>query len=191
MIKRLTIIASIAASVLVALFGFATPASAHVLKTDGSIGIVIHIDPEDDPIAGSPATFFFELKDKDNKFDPANCTCTVAILKGGAILISEPLFSASGANNINSPTFQYTFPERAVYTLSITGAPKTPGGFQNFNITYDIRVSRQANGTAAPAPTTTQSHTAHYVLFGAAFIAIAIVFIHDKFKSKKSIKEKQ
>lgn len=49
-----------------------TIASAHVLKTDGSIGAVVHIDPDDDPIIGKSANFFLEFKDTKNKFQLAN-----------------------------------------------------------------------------------------------------------------------
>jgi hypothetical protein len=43
-------------------------ASAHVLLSNNTVGGVLHIDPEDDPIAGQPAKFYIELKDKQNQF---------------------------------------------------------------------------------------------------------------------------
>lgn len=172
--------------ILVAVLGFAVPAFAHVLKTDGSIGVLIHLDPEDDPIAGEPATFYFEFKDKDNKFDPTHCTCTVSIAQGGIKLFTAPIFSGSNANTITSPTFQYTFPTRGIYTLFIDGSPNNPAQFQNFHISYDIRVSRESTAVPALTNSSPPSHTLHYIIFGAGFIAIAIIFIQDKYKNKKS-----
>lgn len=48
---------------LLLVFALPQTASAHVLQTDGSIGAVLHVDPDDNPIIGEKATFFFDLKD--------------------------------------------------------------------------------------------------------------------------------
>src|SRR5579885_451375 len=95
------------------------PVYAHVLKSDGSIGAVMHIDPNDDPVANSPATFFFEIKDKTNKFTPQNCDCRVDIYENGKVIYSDSLFVGSSFNNISSPVFQYTFPQKDVYQVQV------------------------------------------------------------------------
>ena len=56
---------------------------AHILKTDGSIGAVLHIDPDDDPIARQSSYFFFEFKDKQNIFKLENCDCKITIFEQG------------------------------------------------------------------------------------------------------------
>src|SRR5689334_16513316 len=66
--------------------------SAHILKYDGSIGAVLHVNPDDDPIAGETTGFFFEFKDKKNKFLPENCDCLVRVTKEGSEIYSQDLF---------------------------------------------------------------------------------------------------
>src|SRR5438045_57931 len=76
--------------------------SAHVLKTDGNIGAVLHIDPDDDPIAGSQASFFFEFKDIQGKFQSQNCDCTFSIAEDGKEIFSQPLFQNNSNPSLTS-----------------------------------------------------------------------------------------
>src|SRR5882672_6466726 len=69
----------IALFIILVLFFVATPVEAHFLASDRNIGAVLHVDPNDQPIAGSQTSFFFEFKDKQNKFKAENCDCTFAI----------------------------------------------------------------------------------------------------------------
>ena len=126
------------------IFLLITPvASAHVLKSDGAIGIQLHLDPDDDPIINKPANFDFQISDKDKKFAFSNCNCSVAILKDGQQVFSTPL-SASGAGSaMDSAMFSYTFTQKAVYNVIVSGTPKTPHTFQPFTIQFDLRISRE------------------------------------------------
>src|SRR5437773_8843060 len=76
---------------------FPSVVNAHFLKIDGSIGAVLHVDPDDDPIAGEQASFFLSFKDKQHKFSPQNCTCTFSIQEQNQTIYSQPLFQ----NNSN------------------------------------------------------------------------------------------
>lgn len=108
------------------------PVYAHVLKTDGSIGIIMHIDPGDDPVANSQSILFFNIKDERGKFDLNKCSCQVNILKGGKNIFSTSL----------SQTVPYTFPGRDVYQVNVVGTPLNQGDFQPFNINFDVRVDK-------------------------------------------------
>jgi hypothetical protein len=129
--------------VIVALSTSATNASAHVLKSDGSIGAVIHIEPDDDPIIGEDATFFFEFKDKDNKFGLSRCDCSFSIFDGNERVFSESFAKASGSGDLSSPEFTYIFPKKGVYTLTVIGKPLSDQDFKNFTLEYDLRVDRE------------------------------------------------
>ena len=123
------------------LFLVAQPADAHILKTDGDIGAVIHVDPDDDPIAGQQSNLFFEFKDKSGKLAIQDCTCTATILESGKKLTVIPL-NPDPSDRL-SGTFSYTFPEKNVYTIGISGVPTAGNSFQPFTLTYDIRVARE------------------------------------------------
>jgi hypothetical protein len=131
-----------------------SPASAHVLKSDGAIGVLFHVDPDDDPYVGQPANLHFQIKDKDNKFALADCNCTVSILKQGNQIFSSSLNSLDAKTSIYSAGVSYTFTEKAVYTVVLKGSPKASGAFQPFSVQYDVRISRElgpsANNSANP-----------------------------------------
>lgn len=169
-------------------FIFVSPAAAHILKTDGSIGAVIHVTPDDDPIVGEPADFFFEIKDKDKKFRPEACDCRVTIAKNGSEIFSRSLFETTNQANLNTPVFQYTFPERALYTISLAGQPKVANAFQPFAIQYDIRAERVSD-TASAAPSaqageTKSNHWVHYIAI--AFIALVffVLLFIDRLRAR-------
>lgn len=119
-----------------------SPVLAHTLVTDNNIGAVMHIDPDDDPVAGSPANFFFEFKDKQNRFDPSKCSCVAAIYQQGQKIFSQSLFQDNSSPSLSNSSFSYTFPDKDVYELKVTGSPINGASFQSFALTYDIRVSR-------------------------------------------------
>jgi hypothetical protein len=134
---------------LLFLFITATPAQAHVLITDGTIGAVLHVDPEDDPIAGARSNFFFEFKDKQNKFKSENCDCTFTIKENDNVIFTQPLFQNTNNPSLNNASVSFTFPKRDIYEVSVVGKPHSPGAFQPFTLTYDIRVERTADGVSS------------------------------------------
>jgi len=157
-------------------------ASAHVLKSDGSIGAIIHINPEDNPIVGEPATFFFEFKDKENKFQPSGCDCRATIVKSGEELFSENLFANTGTANLNTPVFSFTFPEKGIYQVRITGNPINGGNFQPFTLTYDFRIERTG---ASSAEGFSSTHSGHSIILGVG-LALMLGFYFQSRKPRKS-----
>lgn len=122
---------------------------AHVLETDGTIGAVLHIDPEDDPIAGQPSGFFFEFKDKDGKFKPQDCDCLFTVLEDGKQFFSQPLFASSSEASLTSATVFFNFPKKSVYQIEVVGTPIKEDLFQSFTLVYDVRVAREG-GVSKP-----------------------------------------
>ncbi|MEJ0073385.1 MAG: hypothetical protein WDN27_04895 [Candidatus Saccharibacteria bacterium] len=68
MLRRFT-----ATVTLIVMAGLAIPgaASAHVLKIDGSIGGVLHINPDDNPTTGNPTDYILSFDDDSGKFNLA------------------------------------------------------------------------------------------------------------------------
>jgi len=161
-------------------------ALAHVLKSDGDIGAVVHIDPEDDPIVGQPATFFFDFKDRTNKFSLGACTCTASITNRGQEVFSAPLAGVGSGSEL-SPFFQYTFPEKSLYTVVVSGKPNVEGAFQPFTLRYDIRVEREQETAPSSA---TPNHTLHYIIFGGGFVAFFIALFVGRKKGQKKVSAK-
>ncbi len=175
-------------SVLLGLLFFLTPqtALAHILKSDGSIGAVLHISPDDDPIAGEQSSFYFEFKDKEGKFDPQKCLCNVTILQSDKDIYSQPLFKDNLEPSLKNASFSFTFPERDVYKVKISGT-SVGGEFAAFELIYDIRVERSVN--SEPVKSTDEennwfwSHAIH--LIGGFLLGGFLVFALIAQKRKK------
>jgi hypothetical protein len=78
----------IAASVLVFV---ERPAYAHVLKTSGTPGTILHVTPGGNPVAGAPATLHFNMKDTHGTFSFGERICRVGIIREQRVLASALL----------------------------------------------------------------------------------------------------
>ena len=173
---------------LIALCVFSTvrapQASAHVLLIDGSIGAVLHIDPEDDPIAGQQSAFFFEFKDKQGKFKPEQCDCTFSILRHDSVIFSQSLFQNNTNPSLQDASIFFTFPQRDVYQVKVTGTPTTPQAFQPFTLIYDVRVSRITQDTSGHSGNALVSISRLVALALAVMLVFILLFFIKKRKAR-------
>jgi hypothetical protein len=155
-----------------------TSVFGHILETNGSIGAVIHIAPEDDPVAGELSSFFFEFKDKEGKFKPENCDCTVSITQAGREIYSQPLFKNSTNPSLDNVSLTYTFPQKDVYEIKIIGKPISSDSFKPFTLTYTVRIDKESESKLSSPETITLTNwfSEHLILLLGAVI-IGILFI--------------
>jgi hypothetical protein len=166
---------------------YAAPVQAHFLAADGNIGAVLHVDPNDEPIAGSLASFFFEFKDKENKFKPENCDCSFEIDENGKNIYSQPLYQNNNNPSLTNASVFYTFPQRDVYQVKVIGKPLTPNAFQSFTLKWNFRVDQQASSETGSTQGSSNFFSAHLVqiiLIGIIIIAFLVYFISNLRKSK-------
>lgn len=117
---------------------------AHFESVDRSITGILHMDPDDNPIAGQETPFHIDIKDADNKFDIKNCICTITIFDNEEKIYSfENSQLPIGLYEIN---FNYEIPKKGVYKIVVDGKPKTPDDFKQFNIAFDARFERELDG---------------------------------------------
>lgn len=130
-------------------------ASAHVLIEDDSkhIGAVLHVVPDDDPIAGKPSGIFFELQGNDSKNRSAHLEITDDT-KNTSTEIAVTL----DANSINAT---YTFPTQGVYELKLVVVSE-----KTYTFHYAQRVSRGVLGD--------ESNRRSFPLANAALISATI-----------------
>ncbi len=172
-------------------FIYLRPVFAHVLKTEGSVGAVIHIDPEDDPIAGVPANFYFEFKDREGEFRIADCDCSFRILENEQELTDQTFSSSDDSSDLNSAVVTFTFPKRGMYELRITGVPKGGRHFNGFDLSYKIPVERENTIKTDQSNTETNRDAENYFLIhwrvflvGGVFLA-AVVILYLKYLKQK------
>lgn len=157
---------------------------AHVLKAENHIGVVMHIDPDDDPIAGQVSTFYFDFKDPENEFDAGKCDCTFHVISEGKEINTQHIFNVI-KDGSNSSTVQYTFPKKGDYTVKLTGVPVGDAKFESFEISLDWSVRREESPKIPK-----QDHTVHYILIGlGALIAVAMI-LYDFFQNRDYYKKK-
>ncbi len=128
--------------ILALLSGFVQPAMAHIIKTDGTISIMLHTSPADDPIITRPADLLFFVTDDTDGFTLARCDCTVTIALRGHDLFNGQPQPIEGLS-VYSFHVPFTFPETAVYGIAVVGNPKIAKAFQSFKVQYDLRVDRE------------------------------------------------
>lgn len=151
------------AALLIAVLAFAPAhtASAHVLITDTAQqkGAVLHIVPDDDPIAGQPATLYLDMQNRSAATvslavtDSENSTDTIALKQSGALAYGN-----------------YTFPTQGIYKLVFT----VKSGSDTATFEHTQRVSRGVAGSALDKPTHTWAE-ALAVAAGAGLLLLAIV----------------
>lgn len=129
-------------------------ASAHTLKTSGDVGVLLHIDPDDDPVAGQPAALYVSVTDKASG---AACGCALAVLDGSSTVYAAPL-AGQGAS------VPLTFPHAGIYQIVVTGAGAP---MPAFSVTFDQRVEAAAESSGPPLPL--------YAAAGALILLILVV----------------
>lgn len=171
MSKRLLLV-----SLLIGLVAFLPQtASAHVLISDDtkSIGAVLHVVPDDDPIAGQQSNLFFDIQTQ--KINKATAKLTVAnTATSEAVIVPIKVDS-------DSVTADYTFPVQGVYKLSLTVSSD-----KAYTFNYSQRVSRGVTGSALDKPTYPLANLA-LIFCGTAFLFLLIIlFNHRKEMWKRS-----
>lgn len=160
--------------------------SAHVLATDNNIGAILHVDPNDDPIAGEQAGFLFEFLDKQNQFQPKICDCTFSISENGVEIFSQPLFKFNPNPSLNQASVFFTFPKIDVYQIQVVGTPTIPNGFQPFTLTWNWRVDQAVNPKESSSQNTGNGITELVARFAGiiVFLVLAIAIYVSFFKKR-------
>ncbi|MBW4693657.1 MAG: hypothetical protein KME27_18080 [Lyngbya sp. HA4199-MV5] len=106
---------------------FALPLIAHQEKAGESVGVMIHLDPDDSPYAGKPTlTWFMLTRPGGSMVAPTTCNCRVAVYnaRNQAIARNLPLSTMAleghqkGHRAIRTTI---TFPQSGAYTVVLTG----------------------------------------------------------------------
>jgi hypothetical protein len=179
------------------LVGISAPvASAHLVATDGTMGAILHINPEDYPVTNIPQQLVFYYSSLSD-FKPMNCTCTLTISQAGTQISQQVLAPRYTKSALADVTFKYP----AVYQIKLSGAPINGATFTPFNLDYSVAVHTSVPGEMAGGPNwnkpvpkkTYESHLMIFTvaLLGAAatLIAIASYLIYNIQKKSKGDKK--
>lgn len=152
--------------VAVLIVGSCTPVFAHKIEVSGDVGGTVHIEPNDNPRAGTPSLAWFALTRQGGELIPLeDCTCQLSVYAQPRQAADTPLeqpslepVSVEGYRNI--PGADITFPQVGAYELVLQGEPKTPNAFQPFELTFAVTVAvGQTASTPAPSSIAEPSST--------------------------------
>lgn len=174
---------------LIASLSYPNTIEAHVLENTATVGAVLHVSPNDDPITGTQTELLFEVHDTSKIFDPLKCNCTVMIQKGEKIISATELVGYNSTDDSSTLKFIVVFPETDVYFVSLIATPYDKRDFTPFKLDYDIRVARQE---ASPDPqeieiknTVLKAVAVFAVLLGVLLAFIAVKKYRLKDNNKK------
>jgi len=158
---------------------FAPPASAHTLKTDGTISAALHFEPDDDPMSGKAVTYILFLNDTTKRFSFGNCDCTITIRKDGKTVSTNPM----KLNSQNIIGGSITFPEGGAYEVVLHGSPIKNAAFQPFTLKYPQRVIHNPDTKHSSA---TFAITMSMLVAGLVIVALLIKARYSSLKATDS-----
>ena len=147
-----------------------SPASAHTLKTDGTISASLHFEPDDGLMSGKAVTYNLFLNDAAKHFSFNDCTCTVIIKKDGSMISTRPM----RLNSQNIISDSITFPKDGAYTVEFHGSPTKADTFQAFTLEYPEHI----------APSPNANHPTAAFITGMCMLAAGLVVVAFLIKTR-------
>ena len=148
--------------------------TAHVLISDDtqSVGAVLHIVPDDDPIAGELTNLLFDIQAQ--KIDKNNPELTITNTATRAA--DDVPIKVDGS----SVTADYTFLTQGVYKISLVVSSDN-----TYTFSYTQRVSRGLTGSALDKPTYPLANLA-LVFCSTLFLFLLIIMLNRRKEIKSN-----
>ena len=162
-------------------------ALAHGTLTDEGISAVMHIDPNDRPLIGHEAKFYFTFQDPAGQFQLQQCDCTITVLKNDVEIDKQPvqLSDSAFASLGSTPLYTRTFTEEGTYELELTGTPKNGAVFQPFELHYDVQTQDAPQHQMADTHSFATEHIGHILIFGGGLVAAIILLVRNYLQNRK------
>ena len=180
-VKRLS--AAVVLAVLVAVSVWSAPVSAHVLQTDNGVSAILHIKPDDNPIAGKAVPINFLFSNDVGGFSLNRYEVQLSLIQDGAVKFTapvKPLFFGSATEGETMGTF----PRVGVYTVRAAGKP-TDATSPAFTLNFTVRVADAVGGVKKGDGATTILLCAFSVIL-LVMIATKLIQNGGKYRSQKT-----
>lgn len=166
--------------------------SAHEIKTAGTLNILLHMEPLDNPAANEQAQLYFSVDDTAAKFDYNNCVCKVTIQTfEGQELLSRLVTPDDYAPDwgVQVARIPFVFPQIGIYKVFIQGT-STNNTFTAFNLEYDKRIERKSETDSLSKVEEDESAgwLSNYYVIGGAIIIFGIIIYEVSNKLRKKNK---
>lgn len=124
------------------------PVTAHEVETAGDVGATMHIEPNDQPRAGTPSLVWFALVKRGGQpIALSDCNCALSIYaqprqSGDRPIQQSSLSATSAEGRSNLPSATVTFPRPGIYDVVLRGSPKAAGAFNPFQLSYRVTIAQ-------------------------------------------------
>lgn len=154
-------------------------APAHETKVTGPLSILLHMEPQDSPIVGKAAELFTAFSDVNGTFLLEHCHCEIKILSGKTVLLEQTLTPTDGVYGSNVARTEFTFPQKGIYVVSVSGNVSDDANELPFMVSYNVRIERESSNDRPVDPLVPgiKISIANIVYGFGAIIALAILFI--------------
>lgn len=131
-----------------AICGTIRPGLAHQVQVSGDVGGTVHIEPRDNPRAGTASQVWFALTQRGGQSIPrAACNCQLAVYalprrQGDTPILSPSLQTVSAEGRYGVPAATVTFPRAGAYELVLRGRSVISGAFAPFELRFPVTVAR-------------------------------------------------
>lgn len=110
----------------------ASPAWAHQIASNNGVLVQVHVNPNDEPIAGEATTVWVvRVKPRNATFAWATCRCRMTVFDSSGVVLVNSI--------VTVPKTPVTFPEPKAYGITFTGRVKRKGVWRTFKVSYAIR----------------------------------------------------
>lgn len=135
------IVRAVVVGSVVALAG--VPARAHQTLAADGVAVTLHVTPDDEPIAGKPATIdVAKVKvGRGARVRWKRCQCALTISAAAGSVIEQRPVDARTRISL------FTFPAEGAYALALSGRYRRKGHWRPFTVTFPIRAV--ADGASA------------------------------------------
>jgi hypothetical protein len=127
---------------------------AHTIKVDQEVAATLHIEPNHNPQAGSPARTWFLLTRSGGQIIPIEqCYCQLTVYARQTSeepILRPPLRPIAAEQYESIPGTDIIFPEPGIYRLELQGKPKSEQSFQPFQLSFSVTVATKRVSPAAP-----------------------------------------
>ena len=141
-VKRLS--AAVVLAVLMVISLGSAPVSAHVYETDNGVSAILHIKPDDRPIAGKQVPINFLLSNDVGGFSLNRYNVQLNLIQDGAVKFTAPIKPLFFGSATEGETMA-TFPSIGVYTVQVVGKP-TETTVPPFTLNFTVRVADAVGG---------------------------------------------
>ena len=118
-------------------------ASAHQLGSNNGVTVVLHVDPDDDPVsaANTQLVLYYGTTMPKTVFNTRYCDCHVQVFDGTKTIADIPVKTEFG--NGTQATANVTFPTAAAYQVVVSGKASA-NQFPTFRVPFVVRVEAGA-----------------------------------------------